>query len=282
MKRKDNGNEDLKARRLEVYSIGGSVGVHLLILLSFVILARISGGYYSASGGVGGYYDISPVRGIPPAAGEAAEASREKEKAAGEVIHEKKTRVARTVRETKEETLPEKKSDIKPHGETTLSSSNDNAGSRGTSGGYRSIEAAGFDSSGLGQVYQESTLKVRLRYPFGWVFVDQQRKKKLDGITFWAGGGNYNPPPYIHVEVVEKYLFNPEQYRHRYDFDGFTGYYNDPQEMENQVSQTIYIRTGDDEDYSIKLIMNGKEAFNQFQPVFFAMVRSFRFGSSFF
>jgi len=36
------------------------------------------------------------------------------------------------------------------------------------------------------------------------MFID---KKKLDGVTFWANGGLYNPPPYVHLEVVNNDMF---------------------------------------------------------------------------
>lgn len=144
------------------------------------------------------------------------------------------------------------------------------------------IMTAGFDSTSLNQIYHESTLNVRLKYPAGWVYVDQQRKNKLDGITFWAAAGNYNPPPYIHVEVVNKFMFIPDQYKYKYEFKDFEGYYNDPVELANQVTQSIYLRTDDDEDFIIKLIMTGKDQFNSFQPIFFSMVNSFKFGNSLF
>lgn len=140
----------------------------------------------------------------------------------------------------------------------------------------------GFDSTSLNQVYKEPTLNLKIKYPVGWVYLDQQVKKKIDGITFWAAQSNYNPPPYIHVEVLEKYLFNESRYKYKYDFRDFMGYYNDPVEMDNQVTQVVYIRTEDDEDFSIKLIMNGREQFKSFQPVFFSMIKSFRFGNSIF
>ena len=113
------------------------------------------------------------------------------------------------------------------------------------------VIAAGFDSTNLSQIYEESTLNVRLKYPSGWIYIDQQQKNKLDGVTFWAAAGDFDPPPYIHLEVVEKYIFIPEQYKYRYAFKNFEGYYNDPVELENQVTQIIYIRTEDDEDFTI-------------------------------
>lgn len=148
--------------------------------------------------------------------------------------------------------------------------------------GYLNMANSGFDSTSLNQVYKESTLNLKIKYPVGWVYLDQQVKKKIDGITFWAANSNFDPPPYIHVEVLEKYLFNESRYQHHQKFHDFTGYYNDPVEMDNQVTQVVYIRTGDDEDFSIKLIMNGKDQFKAFQPVFFAMIKSFKFGNSIF
>ena len=57
------------------------------------------------------------------------------------------------------------------------------------------------DTSGLDQIYKESTLDVTIKYPAGWTYVDQDIKNKLDGITFWSNLGNYSPPPYVHLEV---------------------------------------------------------------------------------
>ena len=53
-------------------------------------------------------------------------------------------------------------------------------------------------------------------------------------------------------------------------------------EMEGQVARVFYIRTNSGEDYSLKLIMKGKEEFKSFQPVFFGMIKSFKFGKGLF
>jgi hypothetical protein len=138
------------------------------------------------------------------------------------------------------------------------------------------------DTSNLEQVYSESTLNVSIKYPVGWTYIDQNVKNKLDGVTFWSQTGNYSPPPYIHLEVKEKYLFNSQKYKYSFVGKNYIAYYNDPEELAGQVSQTIYIRTDEDEDYSIKLIMEGEKSFKTFQPVFFGMIKSFKFGESFF
>ncbi len=138
------------------------------------------------------------------------------------------------------------------------------------------------DTSGLYQIYKESTLDVSIRYPEGWTYIDQNVKNKLDGVTFWAADGIYSPPPYVHIEVKEKYLFNPQKYKYSIKTDDYTAYYNDPEELSGQISQEVYIRTNIDEDFSIKLIMQGKEPFRSFQPVFFGMIKTFKFDNSLF
>ncbi|MGE5352984.1 MAG: hypothetical protein ACM3P0_12945 [Acidobacteriota bacterium] len=274
-------------RPVDLYSTIASVVLHFALFFGLIVLMRIA---ENASGSsYGGYY----VDMVSPKGG--AEGSFNSENLMPEEKAVQEEKAAEKTKDEEKESLPETKSSRQPEKETVKADKDSreveksaplNRGLSGTSshtaGGYYNMNSGGFDSTGLSQMYQESTLKVRMKYPSGWIYMDQQRRKKLDGITFWASMGSYNPPPYIHVEVVEKYIFNPDQYRYKYDFGRFTGYYNDPKELEGQISQTIYIRTGDDEDYSIKLIMQGQEAFRQFQPVFFAMVRSFRFGDSLF
>jgi len=138
------------------------------------------------------------------------------------------------------------------------------------------------DTTSLDQVYHESTLDVTLHYPNGWTYIDQDVQNKLDGVTFWFTQTNISPPPYVHLEVEDKDLFDPQRYKYKTLINGYDIYFNDPQELEGQISQTIYIHTGSDEDYSLKLIIEGKSAFNSFQPIFFGMVKTFKFGKSLF
>ncbi|MHB1688832.1 MAG: hypothetical protein ACYCVH_15870 [Ignavibacteriaceae bacterium] len=138
------------------------------------------------------------------------------------------------------------------------------------------------DTTGLDQVYHESTLNVTLKYPNGWTYIDQDVKNKLDGITFWFAQTNILPPPYVHLEVEDKDLFDPARFKNKTEINGYKIYFNDPEELEGQISQTLYIRTDSDEDYSIKLIIKGKSSFDSFQPIFFGMVKSFKFGENLF
>lgn len=138
------------------------------------------------------------------------------------------------------------------------------------------------DTTNLDQLYSENTLNLSIKYPKGWTYIDQNRKNKLDGITFWSVEGIYNPPPYIHLEVVEKYLFNPNRYKYKAKQFNCEWYFNDPVNLEGQVSQEIYVRTENDEDFLIKLIMVGDEQFRSFQPKFFAIVKSLEFGGGIF
>ncbi len=130
------------------------------------------------------------------------------------------------------------------------------------------------DTTELDQIYSERTLNLSLKYPKGWTFIDQTKKNKLDGVTFWSVEGIYNPPPYIHLEVVEKYLFNPDRYKYKVKQFDSEWYFNDPENIEGQVSQEIYIKTEGEDDFIIKLIMKGEEQFRQFQSKFFAIAKS--------
>lgn len=132
------------------------------------------------------------------------------------------------------------------------------------------------DTTELDQIYSEKTLNLSIKYPKGWVYIDQNNKNKLDGVTFWSAEGIYNPPPYIHLEVVEKYLFSPKRYKYRAKHYSYEWYFNDPVNLEGQISQEIYIRTETDEDFLVKLIMVGEEQFLSFQPKFFALLKSLR------
>lgn len=138
------------------------------------------------------------------------------------------------------------------------------------------------DTTNLDQLYSETTLNLKIKYPKGWTYIDQNRKNKLDGITFWSVEGIYNPPPYIHLEVVEKYLFNPGRYKYKAKQFNCEWYFNDPVNLEGQISQEIYVRTENDEDFLIKLIMVGDEQFRSFQSKFFAIVKSLEFGKGIF
>lgn len=138
------------------------------------------------------------------------------------------------------------------------------------------------DTTNLDQVYSESTLNVSIKYPKGWTFIDQNKKKKLDGVTFWANDGQYNPPPYIHLEVVDKDMFIEKRYSHKIDLEKSQAYYNDPEEMQGYITQIFYIRTEEDEDFRLKLMMHGELEFKAFQPRFLAILKSFDFGDSLF
>ncbi len=147
---------------------------------------------------------------------------------------------------------------------------------------YLNFSETNLDTTNLNQIYKEPTLNVSIRYPKGWTFIDQNVKSKLDGVTFWSVSGKYNTPPYIHLEVKEKYLFNESRYAYKKTEKNYTIFYNEPVELAGQITQILYIRTADEEDFSIKLIMNNAESFKSFQPEFFGMVKTFKFGKSYF
>ncbi len=138
------------------------------------------------------------------------------------------------------------------------------------------------DTTNLDQIYSEPTLNVSIKYPKGWTFIDQNKQNKLDGVTFWETNGLYNPPPYLHLEVVDKDMFIEKRYLYKMDLDKYLAYYNDPEEMQGYITQIVYLRTNDDEDFKIKLMMKGEPEFKSFQPRFWAILRSFKFGKSLF
>ncbi len=147
---------------------------------------------------------------------------------------------------------------------------------------YLQYSGSNADTTQLDQVYSEPTLNVSVRYPAGWIYLDQNKIDKLDGVTFWSSLSKIVPPPYIHIEVKEKYLFNEMRFQYQKEERNFILYYNNPEEMEGQFTQIVYLRTKSSEDYTIKLIIYGEEAFRQYQPVFFGMVKTFSFGKSLF
>lgn len=145
-----------------------------------------------------------------------------------------------------------------------------------------SISDVKSDTTNLDQTYTEKTLNVSIRYPKGWTFIDQNVKNKLDGVTFWSMESNFRPPPYIHLEVKEKYLFNASRFKFSLELEDCIAFYNDPEIMEEQVTQIIYLRTEDDQDFSLKLIIKGENNFKLFLPRFWGIIKSFDFGSSLF
>jgi hypothetical protein len=223
-----------------------SLALSILIHLGMVIIAVVLSNLFQKDFEQAGYVIVSTIHGIS--------SSVEKE----------------NTQPIQEELKQENVNDVE---ESTESAEDSNVGNE------FSIAAAGSDTSGLNQVYSEKTLNVKMRYPVGWVYLDQHNRNKLDGVTFWATEGNFDPPPYIHLEVTDKYYFNPQKFKYSYKFKNFTGFYNEPEELEDQISQVLYIRTETDNDFTLKLIMKGKQNFYKFKPVFFAMVNSFHFGT---
>lgn len=133
------------------------------------------------------------------------------------------------------------------------------------------------DTTNLEQVYSESSLDLSISYPKGWTFIDQNKKNRLDGVTFWASDGDIYPPPYIHLEVVDKDLFIEKRYKYKLEMDYFTAFYNDAEEMQGHFTQLFYLRTDKDVDFRLKLIIKGKTEFEAFLPRFWGILKSFKF-----
>ncbi|MFZ1520456.1 MAG: hypothetical protein WAU11_16890 [Ignavibacteriaceae bacterium] len=138
------------------------------------------------------------------------------------------------------------------------------------------------DTTNLDQVYSESTLNISIKYPKGWTYVDQNNKSKLDGVTFWATDDEFKPPPYIHLEVVDKNYFIEKRFAYKLELKKYHAYYNDEEIMQGYITQIVYIRTDEDSDFKLKLMIKGEEEFKLFQPKFWAILKSFDFRTSLF
>lgn len=233
-----------------------SVFCHLLIIAVVIFFNK---DYYGGGSG-GGFIQISPGMG------------------------QNSTKPVKPSVKPKTPTAPVTKKnedDISDKVKETQNEPSQNVQPENSAGGLNGVSDLPADTTSLVQTYSEPTRNVTIKYPVGWTYLDQNVKNKLDGVTFWFSAGDMNPPPYIHLEVVEKYLFNEKNYKYNSPQGNYTFYYNDATEMAGQVSQVIYVRTNADEDYSIKLIINGWDAFSAFQPTFYGIIKSFKFGKSF-
>lgn len=138
------------------------------------------------------------------------------------------------------------------------------------------------DTTNLDQLYTETSLNVKIKYPKGWAFIDQNKNKKLEGVTFWVNDGTIIPPPYLHLEVINKDMFIEKRYKYKTNFEKYIAYYNDPEELQDYLTRVIYIRTEDDQDFQLKLMIKGKNEFESFEPKFWAILKSFDFGKNLF
>lgn len=138
------------------------------------------------------------------------------------------------------------------------------------------------DTTNLDQLYTETSFNVKIKYPKGWAFIDQNKNKKLEGVTFWVNDGTIIPPPYLHLEVINKDMFIEKRYKYKTDFEKYIAYYNDPEELQDYLTRVIYIRTEDDQDFQLKLMIKGKNEFESFEPKFWAILKSFDFGKNLF
>lgn len=138
------------------------------------------------------------------------------------------------------------------------------------------------DTTNLDQLYTETSLNVKIKYPKGWAFIDQNKNKKLEGVTFWVNDGTIIPPPYLHLEVINKDMFIEKRYKYKTDFEKYIAYYNDPEELQDYLTRVIYIRTEDNQDFQLKLMIKGKKEYESFEPKFWAILKSFDFGKNLF
>lgn len=189
--------------------------------------------------------------------------------------------------DTPTEEVPEENTQADPETvppkDETETGTNSGAGSPLPASAFTSA-FAGADTNSLQQVYSESTLNVRIRFPLGWSFQDNNVKNKLDAVTFIGPVNQAAYIPYVILEVKKKHLFYPSRFKYNMPVPSgnYTAYYSDPKEMENLVTQVVYIRTEADEDYALTLRINGMQNYLEYRPVFMSMLKSFKFGRSLF
>ncbi len=276
-------NLKLNINKIDYTTLGYTISIlfHVLVFVITMVFMMPSDEDYST----GTYIHIGSFESLPSL--EEVLPGKNNPREAMETIEKLKNSDVGIVTAEKEKTIVKEtsaKNEITSDVKTTSKDKNTEKsdGSGNSAGSFYSFSDNHADTSNLVQYYKESTLNVSIKYPAGWKYIDQNVKNKLDGVTFWTTSGTFNPPPYVHIEVRDKDLFNPKRFKYKYETDNYTLYYNDPEELAGQFNQILYIRTDTNEDYSIKLIMNGEEAFKMFQPVFFGMVKSFKYGSGYF
>ncbi len=138
------------------------------------------------------------------------------------------------------------------------------------------------DLTDLDSIYIDDSRGVSINFPSGWTFLDQRVNSKFDGVTFWPQNQSSDNIPYIHLEVVEKELFNISRYEFNSKQSDFIWYFNSPETIDDFVHFEIYIKTQKDVDYKIKLIVKGITNFEGFYPKFFAMLRSLKLKKGYF
>ncbi len=137
------------------------------------------------------------------------------------------------------------------------------------------------DTSDIINRYEENTLNVSILFPVGWIYFDNRVKEIIDGVIFIPGeNSDYDKRLSVLIQVnTNKSLFNPRLYDSSFTYNRAQYYISKPQKIFEQVTQTVYIRTGAFKaDFMIKLTSPNEKEFYRFQPVFFAMVRSFSAG----
>jgi hypothetical protein len=137
------------------------------------------------------------------------------------------------------------------------------------------------DTSSIIHKYEENTLNVSILFPINWIFFDNKVKGIIDGIIFLPGeNSDYNPQLSVLIQVVQdKSLFNRAYFDSSFRYNDLDFFIGAPQNTFGQITQTIYIKTKIYKaDFQIKCTSPNEAEFKKFQPVFFAMVKSFSAG----
>lgn len=121
-----------------------------------------------------------------------------------------------------------------------------------------------------------------MRYPKEWTFVDQHQNDKFSGVVFLYQGLQFQIPPYVSLQIKDKEYFKASNYKYYIEYHGFKAYFNPQIDIGNETVQEVYIRSSENYDFIFKISIREKARFREFQQIFFNMLQSFNFGSSFF
>jgi len=146
---------------------------------------------------------------------------------------------------------------------------------------YEQFAELEIDSTAINQKYEESTLNVSILFPINWIYFDNKVKNLIDGIIFMPGeNSDYHPQISVLIQVMpDKSLFNRAYFDSSFRFNDMDFFIGPPLNTFGQVTQTIYVRTKIYKaDFQIKCTSPSESEFKKFQPVFFAMVKSFSAG----
>lgn len=137
----------------------------------------------------------------------------------------------------------------------------------------------GEDTTNITNEYVENSFNIRIKYPNDWVFVDQHKDNKFEGVVFFFNSfvDDFGNTPFISLYLKDKNYFSSESYSYKSSTDYYTIYFNDPYVMGNKKIFELYLRTNEDFDFLFKLQANDDNEFDFYKMKFLYMLKTFKF-----